>query len=1092
MTSSGFKRGLATTAVSAMAVTGLPFFAGAAHAAPLTDGMTAGDVTLYSLFSGKASTENDGQNSTVSLAAGAASNVNSVTYSYSINGTDYFPIGTATRNAEGTFELEWAAPANLQGSSVTVRAQGFTSNDGSGTATDSETRTVQILNPAGAASETVELSDTSPTAGNNVKVFQQPYGGSNSSSYAYVEGTTSATDGTVAVSVRSQGLSSAADAPVAGGAFTASLDVTGYPFENLDTGTNQIVIGAERVTDDAEGFTMTRQVITTVDAGPDQNAAVGQNASVTITVTDQDGDPVRGAQVYDTNGNRLIGYTDAKGQVKDTAAAAGDHTYYANTTADPSKNASDPSDTMTVSPYVQQPTTATFTSGDGNAFDLDEYTSGDMFVVVKDQNGNPVAGRTVQYKWDVPNSNTDVPATGFSTATTDANGKAIIDFPTGGGSGNYVLTYQVKPDAQGNGGIAAQTATVDAGQAALVLSPADAQNVPAGTSQNFVGTLALPDGTPLPNRLIDASFARGTEEAPGDGTADAGIVDKNGNIVLANSYVTDNNGQVTITVKDKAEDNPATPASEQGSETGGVLTVETGNTVATNSSTVDGDAGASDSAKVDFVSAASIGDVTLSNPTVIAVDGNTQYPTPGRPEQYTVHVSSDTGTSLANRTVTIDLSDPDAIMFATDTNGDPVAEGPNAESGDYKAAATKTVVTDANGDAIIVVGFERDSGFDDDGQNPLTVKATSDGESDSDTSTFSSGNDEGGYYNVAGDWVNTDNAEPLHAGSVDISLASDDDQESTVLPKARTDQDVYFDLVTKDQFGNRAKQDVDLSDGLSPAGFDNTWSWWTPSNTGVSQFTTEDPAIMAFSNQATTQAIKATWTVSGFGGGTQADAEDDVVTDTSETITWYVLDLAASSYTMDDDTGGEAQVGETVTMTVTAVDQEGQPIQGLDVEFVRSGPNPQSGDVNYQTATDADGVATYNFKGDAEGTATVSAVIRSGNSQVKRLEDSVTFTGTGPGPKDPINPVLLGANNGKADDVLTVNAESEAQGTTVKLFKIKKNGKKVLVGEDVLNKNGDRKFTVNDANGNKFTKYVAKVMEGANTLKAKSNVKRVR
>ncbi len=49
--------------------------------------------------------------------------------------------------------------------------------------------------------------------------------------------------------------------------------------------------------------------------------------------------------------------------------------------------------------------------------------------------------------------------------------------------------------------------------------------------------------------------------------------------------------------------------------------------------------------------------------------------------------------------------------------------------------------------------------------------------------------------------------EPLNPKAVEVNLAKD--QESKVLPDARIDQTVYFDLFAKDQFGNLVKVYVD-------------------------------------------------------------------------------------------------------------------------------------------------------------------------------------------------------------------------------------------------------------------------------------------
>ena len=80
MNSSGIKRGLAGAAISALAVTGLPFHSTTASAEPATAHYTADEVQLLSQFSGLASTKNDGQNTTVRLEAGAGADVSGVTF----------------------------------------------------------------------------------------------------------------------------------------------------------------------------------------------------------------------------------------------------------------------------------------------------------------------------------------------------------------------------------------------------------------------------------------------------------------------------------------------------------------------------------------------------------------------------------------------------------------------------------------------------------------------------------------------------------------------------------------------------------------------------------------------------------------------------------------------------------------------------------------------------------------------------------------------------------------------------------------------------------------------------------------------------
>ena len=128
MNSSGIKRGLAATAVSALAVTGLPFLATSASATPL-DAQAGGadQVVLYSLFNSgnDVTVKPSGTDATTSLVAAAGVDIVSVTFQYSLGGGVWNDIATvATRNAQGAFATEWD-PTSLAGATVSVRAQAF-------------------------------------------------------------------------------------------------------------------------------------------------------------------------------------------------------------------------------------------------------------------------------------------------------------------------------------------------------------------------------------------------------------------------------------------------------------------------------------------------------------------------------------------------------------------------------------------------------------------------------------------------------------------------------------------------------------------------------------------------------------------------------------------------------------------------------------------------------------------------------------------------------------------------------------------------------------------------------------------------------
>lgn len=93
--------------------------------------------------------------------------------------------------------------------------------------------------------------------------------------------------------------------------------------------------------------------------------------------------------------------------------------------------------------------------------------------------------------------------------------------------------------------------------------------------------------------------------------------------------------------------------------------------------------------------------------------------------------------------------------------------------------------------------------------------------------------------------------------------------------------------------------------------------------------------------------------------------------------------------------------------------------------------------------------------------------------------DPINWVEAAPPPSS-INAKLSGTNKGNGKDKLTVKAPGKAAGATVKLYKVV-NGKKKLVASGTLNSQGDKTWTVQDKNGNKKTKYVAKVMATSKT-----------
>jgi hypothetical protein len=359
---------------------------------------------------------------------------------------------------------------------------------------------------------------------------------------------------------------------------------------------------------------------------------------------------------------------------------------------------------------------------------------------------------------------------------------------------------------------------------------------------------------------------------------------------------------------------------------------------------------------------------------------------------------------------------------------------------------------------------------------------------------------------------------PLNQGEVTLSLQDNAFQDSQILPDARVDQAVGYNVEATDSFGNLIGDDVVASDDTAAATLDDPATPAAATNAPlgvVSQFTDDSDAGMAAfiaesDNPGTVQTVHADLTNAGTQyiddpatvaiDITKTPTPNETDTDTAAPINWYAVDFAdpATQLLFSNDEAGEVPVGTPVHSEVEIIDQKGQPVDDMDVTFVRRGPNVQQGDFNVFDVTDENGIATYDWVGTTAGTADVSAFIYntygpstvSDGALVKKLtSEKIIFKGDNP-PQQAISPVLSGRNNTAGKDILTVSAK-KAVGATVKLFKIK-NGKRVLIGQKTIKANGTVTFKVADKNGNKRTTYVAKVKPTTTTLGATTNQVRVK
>lgn len=1119
MNSSGIKRGLATTAIAALAITGVPAIA---NAATLEQQEPANTIDLKTLpaTAGVASVKNDGTNTSVSLVATAGSGVEFVSFYNSATPAAANLIGTATRGNNGEFQIEWTP--GLGAANVVTAAESDVSGtpDTSAGAAPSDSATTVALGTAAS----LEVAPRGQAG-----YFQQPTGGVYATAVGAngggnlvfgLTGTQSSDAVPALVAADSEGVlaaNSSFTTDAANGAATTSwfgtvnLDPTDVtPGDATVDQVLPVVEAAANGSRDAQGYTVYSQTINniSVTTGSFDNAA--QTGTVTITVTDQNGQPVSGVNIGRTNagGNAAsnsVGVTNGRGQVVLTSQQAGSYTFYADASnAAGFTNGVDRQASATLG--AQRANSIAFESRDGNAFDIDEYSAGDTRVRVLDAAGNPVAGETFFYNvtFDAFADGVPTATTRQQTAVTDANGYANIRLPLAesdfagtpgttspstaqlSAGGTYTVNGFVNRDGSAPGQDAADlaltAASFKAGESIVDFDGPANLTRQFGTTQTFTGTVELADGTPLVGRTLDISYT-----PTGDSALSA--TQPTGTTRLSNTsarVVTQAGGTFSVSVTD-----PAATTAPQTDETAVLRAVGTATVGNTNPATNGIGTDANDQVTITFAANAAASGVTLSP----NYGGNgDQYleliggqATPGRPVAFEVNLTNSTGDPLAGQQVTLTTSNGFFVEYNDTTPATPVAAGDltadpapaaGGNYGEFKSLGQSIVVTtDAQGRATVVVGIERDAGFDDDGIVDATIRATSGGATNANP------------INVR--FQTTAGFEALNPGSVDVQV----DEEANV------GDEVPVNVYAKDQFGNLVKDSVVVADNTTDAGFEaaNSSTPRNGSQTVASQFLGEDATLDAVADTAVEQTITATWTQAsnkyqdsnpnqaGFQPGVVTVANNSV-TD-SATINWTDVDFGDYDITLTSSPEGDVKVNAPVTETVTVVDADGNPVAGVVVEFTRQGPGDQAGqDVR---VTNAQGQASYTFSSATVGTATVIAVVSDGQAggESETLTDTVNFvTGV-----EVIRANLSANNNGAKPDRLKVTTgKAAAAGAVVKFFRIKANGGSVQVGQAVLGADGSVKKNVKDINGKRFTKYFARVLPTDATLGDRSNNTRVR
>ena len=1061
MFTSGTKKGLAGSAVTALAIAGLPLLAGPAGAVTHTSTLGADEVDLVSPVATTVSAKPDGQNATQRLTAIGGSNVTGVRFEYRIGSGPWTLIADQTsRNDDGAFAVEWN-PTPIAGSAnVTLRATGL----GPATPDTDELGGVTVDNNA----DTVNVTD-----GSALDVFQAPYSNdADGGQFAVVEGTSSATGATPSLDFydpsadawAGQGDSTESTTPQGSptGTWRGVLDITDYDYGN---GTDQVLVKAAGATDDAESFAINRQQLGTVTAEPTNANVPGSGAAeITITVVDGAGTPIAGAEVR-REGGAYVGQTDADGQVTTDQDGGTEAYYYANATdsdAFESGLGDKRSEDVTVGQYSPEPSSLEATSANGEAFDYDEYDADDIQVQVKDQEGEDVpfaqgAGQTVEYTWTFQAFDGDPAAQETDgTAVVGVDGSANIPLPSPRPEGGtYTLEAGLRANPVTGGGAvdSEQVLQVKAGQAEITFDDDEVAGA-AGDSAPVAGTLALADGTGLPGRPITLTYAA-------DGSGDAAFDQETGDDAATREVETGADGSFSATLDDPA----AAQGQAQGTETGEV-TAETDAYEDPNSPADTDDADASATTDVTFFNDAA------PEGAEVAITGLQGTGKPGAPAYGTVTVTDDQDQPVPNVAVRLTV-DGDSFF----TNG-PADGRVGQPAGDLQERGQAiTLVTDGDGEVSFGVGIERSEEFDDDGEATDTVTAKVGDTTDTADVAWST-------------------ADPLNGGDVLVDLAADRFQESGVLPKAPVTDDVAYDVKVTDQFGNPVGgEDV----AITADGGDVVDEDGDAVDTVTSDFDA-DPEFELSSDSADEVTPTGTWdantSVYAADGGDADDDADIVTTDGTDEVTgdgpiaqFYEVDFANSTFKLAQVGDEQREVGDTVIMTYTATDQEGEEIE-FDVAFFRTGPgNDDDGSADDRVATGEDGIASYVFSGNTEGRARVSAIGYVGNQVVadSKANDTVDF-GEVDGPGEPIVITLAADSNGGKKDIVRADIDNGV-GETIKLFvirgtKAQGNKRLIQIREDVVPDGGRMTFKKADRNGNRKTRFIAKIRSGGEVYKS--------
>lgn len=435
--------------------------------------------------------------------------------------------------------------------------------------------------------------------------------------------------------------------------------------------------------------------------------------------------------------------------------------------------------------------------------------------------------------------------------------------------------------------------------------------------------------------------------------------------------------------------------------------------------------------------------------------------TPGLAQAGTLTVQDANGKPVAKQVFSLTV---DHGFFTSKPASTPVA---GTRVGDLESDGTKlTGLTDQDGKIDFQLGIARDAGFDDDAKVAAAVEVVG---------VTTSG--------ATAAW-STDN--PLNGG-VAIRLSPAGEQDGPVNP-ALAGNRTFYEVFALDQFGNPVAKNKtanpddngDISIGLSYTRNIDDFDY-SDDETIADLDTFGDIWLTSF--EAGTIDVNGLWEeapTSVYGpGGTVVDGVADVTTSTGSST--YEISFGASRFSISSSVADTVRVGSTVTQTVRVVDQQGNPVNGYDVRFLRYGPDAVRGDVVAMRTTNAVGEASYSFIGTARGRATITAEVTDGVRR-RELTGTAAFGAT-------VRARLAKTKDttaGRGADRLTVAAGRVAAGARVDLYRVVR-GVEKRVGSKTLGRKGSTNFTIRDTNRSSRTTYVAQVRSTTKTVADRSN-----